>query len=434
MNIYARILSSSTKILPIMPAKRAQSQTDFPAQKTKIAAPKVRVQVGKNKTTYLARVRRNGITDTATFDKLSDATNWVREQESKIFTGKPVDVSKVKRAPLSKIFQDYIQNGKLNAEKEARMERLNQLIGKVKLREFDSTSLEKFLDAMKDTEVPRPEHWKTPHPYFNGSMVEIDGKLVRRKFSPSTIRKYYYAIRTCLMWHAKRHNYHFDNKPFQDNPPPPAWEKPRDRVVELADGELDRLLNACELMRTKSEHYKDIIQFQIHSAMRMGETLQMTWEQIHINKKEPWKSFIFIPKSHQKTRKHDSTDDRNVNMVPELVALVKNRLLPRAGGPTELVFPFWKTSTDLSKRMRVIWKNAGIKDMRAHDFRHTGVTRLFADTNLTDIEIAKITAHSDLNTLKRYHKARPSEIGAKMWRSMGAFPEKGVKSNTRKRK
>jgi integrase len=417
-----------------MPAKRAQSQTDFPAQKTKIAAPKVRVQVGKNKTTYLARVRRNGITDTATFDKLSDATNWVREQESKIFTGKPVDVSKVKRAPLSKIFQDYIQNGKLNAEKEARMERLTQLIGKVKLREFDSTSLEKFLDAMKDTEVPRPEHWKTPHPYFNGSMVEIDGKLVRRKFSPSTIRKYYYAIRTCLMWHAKRHNYHFDNKPFQDNPPPPAWEKPRDRVVELADGELDRLLNACELMRTKSEHYKDIIQFQIHSAMRMGETLQMTWEQIHINKKEPWKSFIFIPKSHQKTRKHDSTDDRNVNMVPELVALVKERLLPRAGGPTELVFPFWKTSTDLSKRMRVIWKNAGIKDMRAHDFRHTGVTRLFADTNLTDIEIAKITAHSDLNTLKRYHKARPSEIGAKMWRSMGAFPEKGVKSNTRKRK
>lgn len=417
-----------------MPAKQAKSQTDSQTQKTKTAAPKVRVQVGKNKTTYLARVRRNGITDTATFDKLSDATNWVREQESKIFTGKPVDVSKVKRAPLSKIFQDYIQNGKLNAEKEARMERLTQLMGKVKLREFDSTSLEKFLDAMKDTEVPRPEKWKIPHPYFNGSMVEIDGKLVRRKFSPSTIRKYYYAIRTCLMWHAKRHNYHFDNKPFQDNPPPPAWEKPRDRVVELADGELDRLLNACELMRTKSEHYKDIIQFQIHSAMRMGETLQMTWEQIHINKKEPWKSFIFIPKSHQKTRKHDSTDDRNVNMVPELVALVRDRLLPRAGGPTELVFPFWKTSTDLSKRMRVIWKNAGIKDMRAHDFRHTGVTRLFAETNLTDIEIAKITAHSDLNTLKRYHKARPSEVGAKMWRSMGAFPEKDSKSNTRKPK
>lgn len=417
-----------------MPPKQSKIQPNSEAQKTKIAAPKVRVQVGKSKTTYLARVRRNGITDTATFDKLSDATNWVREQESKIFTGKPVDVSKIRKSPLSKIFKDYIENGKLNAEKKARMERLTQLIGKVKLREFDSTSLEKFLDAMKETEVPRPEHWKTPHPYFNGSMVEVDGKLVRRKFSPSTVRKYYYAIRTCLMWHAKRHNYHFDNKAFQDNPPPPAWEKPRDRVVELADGELDRLLGACDLMRTKSEHYKDIIQFQIHSAMRMGETLQMTWAQIHIDKNEPWKSYIFIPKSHQKTRKHDSTDDRYVVMVPELFALVKERLLPRTGEPTELVFPFWKTSTDLSKRMRVIWKNAGIKDMRAHDFRHTGVTKLFAETNLTDIEIAKITAHSDLNTLKRYHKARPSEVGAKMWKSMGAFPEKALKPAASKKK
>ena len=417
-----------------MPAKQPRSKTDFEKQKTKVVAPKVREQVGKSKTTYLARVRRNGITDTATFDNRSDAINWVREQESKIFTGKPVDVSKIKKSPLGKIFKDYIENGKLTEEKKARMERLIQLTGKVKLREFDSTSLERFLDAMRETEVPRPEHWKTPHPYFNGSMVEVDGKLVRRKFSPSTIRKYYYAIRTCLMWHAKRHNYHFDNKAFQDNPPPPAWEKPRDRVVELADGELDRLLNACDLMRTKSEHYKDIIQFQIHSAMRMGETLKMTWEQIRINKKEPWKSFIFVPKEHQKTRKHDSTDDRSVNMVPELVRLVSERLLPRAGGPSELVFPFWKTSTDLSKRMRVIWKNAGIKDMRAHDFRHTGVTRLFADTNLTDIEIAKITAHSDLNTLKRYHKARPSEVGAKMWKSMGAIPTESSKSATRKKK
>jgi integrase len=120
-------------------------------------------------------------------------------------------------------------------------------------------------------------------------------------------------------------------------------------------------------------------------------------------------------------------------MVPELVRLVSERLLPRAGGPSELVFPFWKTSTDLSKRMRVIWKNAGIKDMRAHDFRHTGVTRLFADTNLTDIEIAKITAHSDLNTLKRYHKARPSEVGAKMWKSMGAIPTNISKSASRKK-
>lgn len=382
----------------------------------------VREQVGKKKTTWLARVRKNGVVDTATFDEKSDALAWITQQEANILQGKPVDVSKIKKVELAEVFNDYIENGKLNDEKKARMERLVLLIGKVKLRDFTSTALETFLDEMKAMEVPRPEHWKKPHPYFNGSMVEVDGKLERRKFSPSTIRKYYYAIRTCLMWHSKRHNYHFDNKPFQDNPPPPAWENPRDRVVESEKGELDRLLGACDKMYKNQEHLKDIIRFQIHSAMRMGETLKMSWKHIFLNEKEPWKSYILVPKEHQKTRKHESTDDRAVVMVPELYELVKNRLLPRASKPDDLVFPFWKTSTDLSKRMRVIWKNAGIDDMRAHDFRHSGVTRLFSDTNLTDIEIAKISAHSDLNTLKRYHKARPSAIGEKMWKSMGAMP------------
>lgn len=397
--------------------------TDTLAAKSRTVAPKIREQVGAKKTTYLARVRKHGQTDTATFDSLDDAKNWVIQQENSILSGKPLDISKVKKVELAEVFGDYIRDGKLTEEKKARMERLIMMIGKVKLRDFTSNALETFLDEMKAMEVPRPTHWKKRHPYFNGSMVLVDGKQERRKYSPSTVRKYYYAIRTCLLWHSKRKNYHFDNKPFQDNPPPPAWDNPRNRVVEDQNGELDRLLGACDKMYKNQEHFKDIIRFQIHSAMRMGETLKMAWKHISLDQKEPWKSYILVPKEHQKTRKHESTDDRYVVMVPELYELVKTRLLPRAGKADDLVFPYWKTSTELSKRMRVIWKNSGVEDMRAHDFRHTGVTRLFSDTNLTDIEIAKISAHSDLNTLKRYHKARPSAIGEKMWKSMGALPK-----------
>ena len=139
----------------------------------------VREQVGKKKTTYLARVRKNGVVDTATFDEKSDALAWITQQEANILQGKPVDVSKIKKVELAEVFKDYIENGKLNDEKKARMERLVLLIGKVKLRDFTSTALETFLDEMKAMEVPRPEHWKKPHPYFNGSMVVVDGKLER---------------------------------------------------------------------------------------------------------------------------------------------------------------------------------------------------------------------------------------------------------------
>ena len=49
--------------------------------------PKVRAQVGLKKTTYLARVRKNGQTDTATFDTPERAAKWIQEQENKLFTG-----------------------------------------------------------------------------------------------------------------------------------------------------------------------------------------------------------------------------------------------------------------------------------------------------------------------------------------------------------
>lgn len=382
----------------------------------------VRTVVGVRGTTYMARVRKNGLVDTATFQLKSDANNWITQQEAGILSGKPIDVAKFRKLLLTDIFEDFIQNGKLNEEQKSRTGRLKKLMATLRLRDFDSAALSIFLDEMKMLDVPRPDDWKKPHPYFNGSMVEIEGVLTRRKMSSSTIRKYYYAIRTCLMWHSKMNGYHFDNKPFQDNPPPPAWGKPRTRIIEQKDNELERLLNACNQSYVNQENLKDIIKFQIYSAMRMGETLLMEWHHIRLDKKEPWNSYILIPKENQKTRNHSSTEDREVPLIPELFELVNARLMKRKGKPNEKVFPFWKDSSTLSKRFRVIWKNSGVENMKAHDFRHTGVTKFFEDTNLTDIEIGKISGHTDINTLKRYHKSRAKAIGSKLWKSLGAMP------------
>jgi len=229
----------------------------------------VRTVVGVRGTTYMARVRKNGLVDTATFQTRTDANNWITQQEAGILSGKPIDVAKFRKMFLPDIFEDYIQNGKLNEEQKARTDRLKRLMATLRLRDFDSAALSIFLDEMKNLDVPRPDNWKKAHPYFNGSMVEIDGVLTRRKMSSSTIRKYYYAIRTCLMWHSKMNGYHFDNKPFQDNAPPPAWGKPRTRIIEQKDNELERLLSACNQSYVNQENLKDIIKFQVYSAMRM---------------------------------------------------------------------------------------------------------------------------------------------------------------------
>jgi integrase len=390
----------------------------------------VRTYVGKGgKKSYMARVRKGGKTDTATFDKEDDAWSWITQLEASIIQGKPVNITKFKKMKLADIFQETIDGAGLNKEKNDRLKRLQQLITSITLGEFTSYALEVFIKEMLEMPLARPEHWKKKHPLYDGGMVEVNGQLVQKNYSPATVRKYYYEIKGSLEWHSKKYNYHFDDKPFKDNNPPPAWSKPRNRVVEENENELERLMGACEKSYVNQEHLKDIIKFRLYSTMRVGEILLMTWEHIVLNKDKPWESYIFVPKKHQKTRAHESTQDRFVVMMPELYELITERILPRKTKPKDIVFPYWSSGSYLSKRLKVVYKNAGVTDFRGHDLRHTGTTYLFSRTNLTDIEISKITAHTDINTLKRYHSFRPNEVGSKMWNSMGAMPKK-----TRKKK
>lgn len=392
----------------------------------------IRKQEGVRGTTWLARVRKNGMADTATFQTKTDAKAWIIQQESAVQSGKPLDVSKIKKQRLADIFEEYSNGEQVSVEKKCHLGRLQTLMSSIRLKDFNSNSFGIFMAELKKLDVPRQENWKKPHPHFKGSMVEIDGELVRRKISNSTCRKYYYAVRTCLIWHAKKYDYHFDNKPFMDNPPPPAWENPRTRIVEESSNELERLLLACNKSRVNQQHLKDIIQFQIFSAMRMGETLKMEWRHIFLDDDKPWASYIHIPKEHQKSKEHDSIEARNVSMNPELFQLVKTSLLLRRGKPQDKVFPFWKDSSTLSKRFRVIWTNAGVQNFKAHDFRHTATTLIIERSDLSSIQVATQTGHASLDTLKRYYKNRPQETGLQLWKSLGAMPRKGKASKSSK--
>lgn len=394
----------------------------------------IRKQEGVRGTTWLARVRKNGMSDTATFRLKTDAKAWITQQESAVQSGKPLDVSKIKKQLLADIFDEYSKEEQTSVEKKCHLGRLKVMMSSVRLKDFNSSSFGIFMKELKKQDVPRQEHWKKPHPHFNGSMVKVDDEFVRRKISNSTCRKYYYDIRTCLIWHAKKYDYHFDNKPFMDNPPPPAWENPRTRIVEESSNELERLLLACNKSRVNQQHLKDIIQFQVFSAMRMGETLKMEWRHIILNEIEPWASHIHIPKANQKSKEHESIEDRNVSLNPDLFQLIKTSLLQRKGKPQEKVFPFWKDSSTLSKRFRVIWTNAGVQNFKAHDFRHTATTILIERSDLSSIQVATQTGHASLDTLKRYYKNRPQETGLQLWKSLGAIPAKRMTATSKKQK
>lgn len=90
-----------------------------------------------------------------------------------------------------------------------------------------------------------------------------------------------------------------------------------------------------------------------------------------------------------------------------------------------LVFPWWdgdrslesmnRTTAKLSAQFARIFAAAGCADVRFHDLRHEATSRFFERTDLSDIEIAKITGHKGTAMLMRYANLRGSRLAGRLW-------------------
>ena len=364
---------------------------------------------------YLVRIREGGVKANKTFKAKKEAEKFIRDIKTKLDRGESVDIAKIKKLTLAAIFGDYLTHNTVSDGKRYDLEKLKIEIGKVPLSHFKAGTFATYLKTKLEQEIPDQAKKKKDHPLFNAHKVvdKRTGEVVKKTYSESTIRKLYYAIKTALQWHAKHHDYAFDRKPFDDNPPPKAWE-PRDRILE--EGELDRLLEATNKMYVKKEEWKCFILWQYYSCMRAGESLLMKWGDIHIDEENPHLSYIFVPKENTKIADKKNAEDRKVPLRPEFFHFVKDRLMLLKKEDGGLVFGNnWKSSSVLGNRFKVVCKNAKVENFKIHDLRHCAVSWYFINTSLTDIEISKISGHIELSTLKRYATLRHSDIGAKLW-------------------
>lgn len=358
-------------------------------------------RVGKKGSSFQAKVKIDGRIFSKTFPTKKEANVFIQDIQSRIRKGEQVDHTQIKKTHLSEIFTEFLNShDDIPKPKYQRIEKLIAEIGNVPLEKFTSNGFESYLKHKKTQTIPA-----------NRSKKKIE-PLPDKKYSSGSIRKFYYDIRTVLKWHSKKYDYVFNTKPFDDNPAPPAWEKPRER--RLTDSEFQSLLAACDKMYVNKEELKAVINFQRYSAMRIGETIKMKWSDLRLNEDEPSSSYIFVPKENQKTRNKVSCKDRYIPLRPELYHLIKDTIM-RFKRTSDLVFPYWADVHPLSARFRLICKNAGIKDFRIHDLRHEAISWLFENTPLTDIEISNISGHIEMDTLKRYANLRPSKTGAKLW-------------------
>ncbi|WP_186193507.1 tyrosine-type recombinase/integrase [Burkholderia gladioli] len=368
---------------------------------------------------YQSRVRKQGSGNISqTFKTLKEAKEFITLTDSKILKGESVNHPKIKKTTLGVIFQEYLESHKkLTYAKKNRINKLIEEIGNVILSNFKTKAFQAYIDVKLTQTIPDQKKKKKEHKLYNGNRdIDKDGKRVARVYKPSSIRKYYYDIRVALAWHAKVNDYHFDSKPFDDVEPPPAWGNPRERRLE--DGELDRILKACDRLYVNQAQSQYLIKFLAYSAFRIGETMMIKWRDVVLDEKTPENSYIFIPRENQKIAHKKGAENRYASIRPELFYLMLELREKYKKNDDDLVFPFWSSAQYFYTRFKNICYNANVQNMTVHDLRHDGVCWFFEHTLLSDIEISKITGHIELDTLKKYANLRPRKTGAKLWASI----------------
>ena len=139
----------------------------------------------------------------------------------------------------------------------------------------------------------------------------------------------------------------------------------------------------------------DLMDFAIASAMRRGEIVRLAWSDIN----ERDRTIII----------HDRKDPRKKRGNDQVVPLLGDAwvIVQRQDRSGARIFPYRGES--ISIRWGRACKALGIADLRWHDLRHEGVSRLF-EAGYSVPEVALVSGHKDWRHLTRYTQLKAADL------------------------
>jgi site-specific recombinase XerD len=186
------------------------------------------------------------------------------------------------------------------------------------------------------------------------------------------------------------------------------WEWCRDNPVSRVSAEKgankrDRWLTEDEEMRLFSVSpfwLCELVVFGLHSGMRLGEMLALTWAGVDLFRRTVT---VFHSKNGER---------RTVPVNQTVTALLKERAKVRLL-KTELVFPS-RTGTPLDpnhlrRALRIAITRAGLQDVHFHDLRHTFATRL-VQSGVDLYKVQRLLGHKTPMMTQRYAHHYPESL------------------------
>lgn len=303
-------------------------------------------------------IRKDHPTQCKTFINLKDAQLWAKRTEVAIERGEALGTQ---RASLASLIERY---------------RLNV------------TPLKKSAYS----EDRRLQAW-LKHPIANRDAHSIKASELSiwrdqrlKQVANNTVRLELAALSVVFQEAHKEWGYStLSNPVLQIRKPTPG--KARDRRLE--GDELIRVIGA-----TESDILPDVVTLAVETAMRQSEIVSLRWENIDLKKG---------------TAKLPDTKNGEPRVVP--LSRTAIQVLTPMKKDSGLVFSITPHAMSVAFRRAV--SRAGIQDLRFHDLRHEGVTRLF-EKGLSSMEVASVSGHRTLSMLKRYTHLRAESLSQRL--------------------
>lgn len=315
-----------------------------------------------------AKIRRKGYPQICkTFDSKSDAETWAWKTESEMKRGIFVSNVEAESTTLREVLERYLE---------------------------EVTPLKKGADR----ESNRLKRWII-HPLAARFLASIRGKDIadfRNEWRKSGLAENTIRLEIALLsqvFETARKEWGMESLA---NPcrtiKLPASSNQRDR--RLADGEGVRLLEA--LAKGRNAFAAPITKFAIETAMRQGEMLGLTWENVDLKK---CVAYLLDTKNGEA---------RDVPLSTPAIEILKSLPRPIEGGK------IFRISQDgLIRAFARACVVSDINDLRFHDLRHEATSRLF-EKGFSIAEVSAITGHKTLQMLKRYTHLRAEDLARKL--------------------
>lgn len=331
---------------------------------------------------YRVKVRLRGYpTQSATFDRLTDAKKWAQSTESSIREGRHFKTIEAKRHTLAELIDRYLKDvlskrPKTKRDQERHFIWWKNTIGPYLLSDVTPALLVEQRDKLLNGDT----HLKTQR-------------------SSATVNRYLAALSRAFTIAVKEWGWVEDN-PFRKIS---KFKESAGIVRYLSDEERLRLLEACQ--KSKQPFLYLIVVLALSTGARKNEILQLTWSQIDLNRR--------VITLHETKNGEVRTLPLSNHMHQLMTEHAKLRHLH-----CEWVFPSsdLKSSVDIRATWDQALKEAKIDNFRFHDLRHSAASYL-AMNGATLAEIAEVLGHKTLAMVKRYahlSEAHTAKIVGKM--------------------